>query len=325
MNTWLLFLLFGGAAILLVTSVQAMLGGGDDAIKRRLEALKRAGGGDVETPDWAKAIAEEEAKQRVDLRGALTRVAGIGVVEKIERQLAGADIKMRVSEWVLVRLVLVVGPLAIGVGLLKQPFLGVGLAAAGYLVPGMLVGARRKARVEKFNNQLAEFLTLLVNALRAGQTFLQAIDRATQDSPEPIRSEFKLLLNETGLGLPVEAAFQNLIHRVPSQDLEITGTAFIIQKNIGGNLAEVMEKVAYTIRERVKIQGQIKVMTAQGILSGILVGGLPIALVCVLYFLNPSYISLLFTTPKGQMLLAGGLALEVIGALVIKKIVTIEV
>lgn len=326
-TTWLIaVLLFGGVAMFLLT-IHAAFTGGDDSVKRRLLLLhkERAATSKEDLPDWAKAIEAEEAKQRVDLRAALSKVAGISYVETLEKALVQAEIPMRVSEFVLMRALLVVAPLLIFTIVLKNPLIGGLIAAFGLLAPPLFVKSRSKSRVQKFNGQLADFLTLIVNALRAGQTFLQAADHAAKESPEPIASEFKLVLQEANFGLPIEAAFQNLVQRVPSQDLDIAATAFLIQKNIGGNLAEVMEKVAYTIRERVKLQGQVRVLTAQGVLSGFVVGLLPIVLGFGIYALNPSYISILFSTDNGHKLLGAGIVLLTLGVLTIRNIVTIDV
>lgn len=319
-------LLFSGAAIFLLT-MHAIFTGGDDSVKKRLMQLQkeRAAAQKDVPPEWENLIKEEESKQRVDLSKMVAKVTGASYVERLDRVLAQADIPMRCSEYILMRFLLIVGPLLIFWFLFKNPMLGVFLSIAGMALPPTILKARSQTRINKFNNQLAEFLILLVNALRAGQTFLQAADHAAKESPEPIASEFKLLIQETNLGLPVEAAFQNLVQRVPSPDLEITATAFVIQKNIGGNLAEVMEKVAATIRERVKLQGQIRVLTAQGALSGWIVGLLPIALGLLLYQMNPDYIGLLFSTELGKLLLGIGATMQLIGVLLIKKIITIDV
>lgn len=327
LDLWLIgLLLFAGAAILLLT-VHAAITGGDDSVKKRLIQLQkeRAAAQKDASPEWEQLVREEESKQRIDISKVISKVTGASYVERLDRALAQADIPMRCSEYMLMRLLLVVTPVLIFWFVFKNPMVGVFLSIVGLVVPPAILKGRSQSRINKFNNQLAEFLILLVNALRAGQTFLQAVNHATKESPEPIASEFKLLLQETNLGLPVEAAFQNLVQRVPSADLEITATAFVIQKNIGGNLAEVMEKVAVTIRERVKLQGQIRVLTAQGALSGWIVGLLPIALGAVLYGMNPDYIGLLFSTEKGRILLGVGATMQLLGVLMIRKIIAIDV
>jgi tight adherence protein B len=191
-------------------------------------------------------------------------------------------------------------------------------------------------RIDKFVTQLAEFLVLITNSLRSGQTFLQGVDIASKDSPNPIGMEFRLLLKETNLGVPVETAFSNMLLRVPSEDLKIVMSAFSIQRNVGGNLADIMDQVAAMIRQRIAIQGQIKVLTTQGKLSGAIVGLLPIGLGTVIAFINYDYMSKLWTPRQGDnlplqdrylgpILLCGGIFLELLGCFVIYKICDIEV
>ena len=190
-------------------------------------------------------------------------------------------------------------------------------------------------RIDKFVLQLAEFLVLITNSLRSGQTFLQGVEIASKESPNPIGMEFRLLLKETNLGVPVETAFGNMLLRVPSEDLKIVMSAFSIQRNVGGNLADIMDQVAAMIRQRIQIQGQIKVLTTQGKLSGMIVGLLPFALGAIISVINYDYMKKLWTpwweNPNpverflGPLLLGGGVLMELLGCLVIYKICDIEV
>ncbi len=195
---------------------------------------------------------------------------------------------------------------------------------------------KRAWRIDKFVTQLAEFLVLITNSLRSGQTFLQGVDIASKDSPNPIGMEFRLLLKETNLGIPVETAFQNMLVRVPSEDLKIVMSAFSIQRNVGGNLADIMDQVAAMIRQRIAIQGQIKVLTTQGKLSGAIVGLLPLGLAVVISFINYDYMSKLWTPMPGDnlplaqrflgpILMGLGIFMELLGCFVIYKICDIEV
>ena len=216
------------------------------------------------------------------------------------------------------------------------------MGVAGFLavlhIPVLKI--KRSMRVDKFVLQLAEFLVLITNSLRSGQTFLQGVDIASKDSPNPIVMEFRMLLKETNLGVPVETAFNNMLLRVPSEDLKIVMSAFSIQRNVGGNLADIMDQVAAMIRQRIAIQGQIKVLTTQGKLSGAIVGMLPFGLGTVIAFINYDYMSKLWTprhdTPGapplaltdrylGPILLAIGVFMQLLGCFVIYKICDIEV
>ena len=193
----------------------------------------------------------------------------------------------------------------------------------------------RARRINKFVLQLAEFLVLITNSLKSGQTFLQGVDIASKESPNPIGMEFRLLLKETNLGVPVETAFDNMLLRIPSEDLKIVMSAFSIQRNVGGNLADIMDQVAAMIRQRIQIQGQIRVLTTQGKLSGLIVGLLPFVLGAILSGISYDYMKNLWTpwwennNPLmrylGPLLLCGGILLELLGSLVIYKICDIEV
>ncbi len=195
LNLWIIgLLLFAGAAIFLFT-IQASFTGGDDSVKKRLIQLQkeRAATQKEVAPEWEKLIKEEEAKQRIDISRVIAKVTGASYVERLDRSLAEADIPMRCSEYLLMRLLLIVAPLLLFGFVFRNIMIGAFLAVVALLVPPLIVKSRSRARIDKFNNQLAEFLVLLVNALRAGQTFLQAVNHAIKESPEPIASEFKAI------------------------------------------------------------------------------------------------------------------------------------
>lgn len=270
------------------------------------------------------------AKASFDYRKFFAMITGQAYVEKLDRDLAQSDIPMKVGEFLMFRVLLVL----IGFGAAHLLFnnWAITLATAGCMalihIPIMKI--KRSMRINKFVLQLAEFLVLITNSLRAGQTFLQGVEIASKESPNPIGSEFRQLLKETNLGIPVEQAFDNMLLRIPSEDLKIVMSAFSIQRQVGGNLADIMDQVAAMIRQRIQIQGQIKVLTTQGKLSGAIVGLLPFGLATVLTLLNHSYMARLWTVDEdlgwaGPCMLAGGIFMELLGCFVIYKICDIEV
>jgi tight adherence protein B len=217
-----------------------------------------------------------------------------------------------------------------------NPYLAAAIGGVALLLHIPILKIKRSMRIDKFVTQLAEFLILITNSLRSGQTFLQGVDIASKDSPNPIGMEFRLLLKETNLGVPVETAFSNMLLRVPSEDLKIVMSAFSIQRNVGGNLADIMDQVAAMIRQRITIQGQIKVLTTQGKLSGAIVGLLPFGLGAAIFMINPTYMAKLWTPREGDnlqffdrylgpLLLGLGIFMELLGCFVIYKICDIEV
>jgi len=275
--------------------------------------------------DWVRQEAMKETSDSKDLRELIAKFAGINLVEKTEQLLLQADLKMRVSEFMILRFFLLVGPAAVVFLLTKNIAYAGAVAAIGFFAPGMYLKKMTKGRMVRFNSQLADFLVLVVNALRAGQTFMQGLSHASKDSVDPIRTEFHTLLKESNFGMPVEDAMKNVLKRVPSADMEIVCIAFMIQKSVGGNLAEVLDKVAGTIRERVRLQGQISVLTTQGVFSGTVVGLMPFFVGGMIFLINREYIMVLFTTFAGKCCLAAAFTMWAIGFIAIKKIVTIEI
>jgi tight adherence protein B len=201
------------------------------------------------------------------------------------------------------------------------------------LLIGVLLGAapvvyvlhKRRQRFDKFEQGLPDTLDLMVSALRAGHSFISALDLAGHESPDPIGSEFRICFDEQNYGLELKTAMNNLAARVPLQDLKIVITAILIQKESGGNLAEVFDKAAYVIRERFRLKRQVRVHTAQGRLTGWILSFLPIVLGIALYIINPASMSLLWTRDIGIKLLYLSGSMTIIGALIIRRIVRMDV
>lgn len=192
-------------------------------------------------------------------------------------------------------------------------------------VPFIYVLQKRKRRFDKFEEELPEALDLMVSALRAGNSLVSALRLVAYESPSPIGPEFRICFDEQNYGLELRGAMENLIARVPIQDLRIAVTAILIQKESGGNLAEVLDKTSYVIRERFRLRRQIRVHTAQGRLTGWILSFLPVVLGIGLYFINPDTISLLWTRAIGIKLLYAAGTMTLVGALIIRKIVNMEV
>jgi tight adherence protein B len=201
------------------------------------------------------------------------------------------------------------------------------------LLLGLLLGAApfvyvlymRGKRFDKFEEGLPEVLDLMVSALRAGHSLVSALDLAATEAPDPIGSEFRICFDEQNYGLELKTAMNNLATRVPLQDLKIVITAILIQKESGGNLAEVFDKAAYVIRERFRLKRQVRVHTAQGRITGWILSFLPIVLGVALYLINPESMSLLWTRAIGIKLLYTSGVMTIIGGLIIRKIVNMDV
>ena len=198
---------------------------------------------------------------------------------------------------------------------------------------GLLTGAapifyvlqKRRQRFNKFEQELPEALDLMVSALRAGHSLVSALGLVAHESPDPIGAEFRICFEEQNYGLELRTAMNNMLLRVPLQDLRIVVTAILIQKESGGNLAEVLDKTAYVIRERYRLKRQVRVHTAQGRLTGWILSFLPLVLGMALYLISPDTISILWKRPIGVKLLYTAASLTIAGALIIRKIVNMEV
>jgi tight adherence protein B len=199
----------------------------------------------------------------------------------------------------------------------------IGLLLGG--APIFYVLAKRKQRFNRFEQGLPEAIDLIVSALRAGHSLVSALGLVAEESPDPIGPEFKICFDEQNYGLDLRTAMDNLVVRVPLQDLRIIVTAILIQRSSGGNLAEVLDKAAYLVRERFRLRREVRTHTAQGRLTGWILSFLPVVLGIALYLVNPDTMSLLWHRDLGIKLLYAAAAMTIIGALVIRKIVNMEV
>lgn len=257
-------------------------------------------------------------------------LAGQAFAESIKKELARADLKLTVGEYLSLHVI--VGAALFGLGWYLGGFsilFGILTGLGGLFIPRMYVGSQQKARLVKFDNQLGDMLNLTVNGLRAGYSVMQALESVGKELPAPMSVEFKRVVQEMQLGLPMEAALANLGRRIPSKDLDFVITAINVQREVGGNLAEILDTISFTIRERVRIKGEIATLTAQGMMTGYVVSLLPIGLGLFLYLVNRSYMSQ-FWSPRSNaicgipMLIVAGLMIS-IGFAAIMKIVDIEV
>jgi tight adherence protein B len=208
-------------------------------------------------------------------------------------------------------------------GLHPSIVLPMGLMLAALPLGWLLL--RRRRRLRQFAKQLPEALELVSRALRAGHSLASGFSLISEEMRDPIAKEFHRVFEEQNLGIPLETALDNLTERIPNLDLRFFATAVILQRQTGGDLAEILDKIGYLIRERFKIWGQVQALTGEGRLSGIVLLALPPVLFLAVYRLNPEYVTPLFTDPMGRKMLAGGIILQLIGAIVIKKIINIKV
>jgi tight adherence protein B len=279
-------------------------------------------------------LAEQTDKEEAEKRpGAIqqwldSRVSERNFAKNWRAQLARADIKLTVSEYAALHVISVFGFFALGYFVLFGQALVMGIFSAfvGFFAPRIYVSRATATRLIKFENQLPDTLGLWVNALRSGYSVLQSMEAIGRDAPDPTATEFKRVVQEVQLGIDMERALDHLLNRVESDDLDLVLTAVNINREVGGNLAEILDVIGHTVRERIKLKGEIRVLTSQGRITGYLISGLPIILALFLYAINPHYMSNLFENRAcGWPLLGTGLAMIGIGMAIIQKIVDIEV
>ncbi len=198
-----------------------------------------------------------------------------------------------------------------------------GLACAS--LPLLHVWYRRKKRFNSFLEQLPDALDLVSRAMSAGHAFSEALHMVSTEMPEPIATEFRKTYEEQNLGLSVKLALENLTQRMPLLDLRMCVTAVLIQRETGGNLAEILEKVSYTIRERFRILGDLKTLTTSSRMSAWLLCGLPIFVAVAVTVMNPEYMSVLWKDPRGHYLIAVALVMQITGMLIVRKILRIQI
>ena len=282
-------------------------------------------------PSWSELADTAEQRQRsAPLTDAVTRtvekaVANRGFAQQIALELARANLKLTVSEYLVINAMVAMVAVAAAILVSRSPLVGAIFGLVSLYLPRWYVLGRERKRLSDFNKQLSGTIGIMANSLRSGYSLLQAMELVARETPPPMGEEFGRVVREVGLGLAPENALENLVRRINSDDLDLMVTAIKVQHEVGGNLSRILDTIETTIRERVRIKGEIKVLTAQQSLAGYIISGLPLALTAILLLLNPSYIMKLFT-PGWYILMpiCGGLGI-ILGFVVIRKIVAIDV
>jgi tight adherence protein B len=317
--TWILMIGGGLAVLLLIVGVIESVNSERALVEKR---LGRYLGEDKASEDRGsdRSMVTDWVNQRVEKSSFGDRIA---------RELARADLKLKVAEYFALFFITVFfGALIFGFlgGWHPVSFL-IG-AVLGAFAPRFYVKRQQRQRLNRFNDQLGDMLNLMVNGLRAGYSTMQAMEAISRELPSPISDEFRRVVQEMQLGVPMEAALDNLLRRIPSDDLDFVVTAINVQREVGGNLSEILDSISFTIRERVRIKGEIRVMTAQVRASGTLLSIIPMALALILWFMNPEYLLSFFDGPS-PLCGWGAIGLIIImivsGYFIMMKIADIEV
>jgi tight adherence protein B len=320
MDPLLLSLLVGAAVVGMVLAVAFALSGRQDDIRagERLDLLvgRRA------AKDSSADMLLKQALNEVDKKNLLDKLTPevFNLTKVIEQ--ADANFKPSALFGVGVALAALGGTIGF---VLVNPYVAPVLAALFFAVPFGWLFFKRSRRLGKFAGQLPEGMELIARALRAGHSLAAGLHVVAEEMPQPIAKEFGRVYEEQNLGISLDDALKNLTDRLPNLDLKFFVTSVAIQRQTGGDLAEILDRIGYVIRERYKILGQVKALTAEGRLSGIVLIALPICLFLLMLWMKPDYISMLWTDPMGQKMSIGAIVMMVIGAYSIKKIIDIKV
>jgi tight adherence protein B len=324
------FLIAGIAALAIVAIAAGIaMSGGGGGMSARLE--RYAAGREPAEADKG----EQESAVVASISKA---IEGQDINSRLATDLARADLKMKPAEFLLawgmspVFFVFIAFVLSFILPGLRNPVAFVAVAALGLWFPRYYLRRRQKARLKQFAEQLPDTITLMANSLRAGSSFLQGMELVTREARPPISEEFERVVREMQLGVALHPALNNLVRRVASEDLELMVTAIQIQSQVGGNLATVLDAIAHTIRERVRIQGEIQTLTAMQRYSGYVITLLPVGLGAILFIISPTYIGRMLESPPellglpaGVVFLIVGLISMAIGYIFIRRIVDIKV
>lgn len=282
----------------------------------------------MEELDVVEEVNKDERKKSDLLKKVGEIITPTKMRENLQADLTRADIPLKAVEFVAITFILTLGFMSLGFFVFKNLIIGFLMGGFGLVLPQLWLKMKHGSKVKRFTHQLLDTLVMMSSGLKAGYSFPQAMDLVAKEAAPPTSTEFQQTLRQAQLGVPMEEALTNLNKRINSEDLDLVITVVLIQRQIGGNLAEILESISAVLRDRMKLKGQIATLTAQGRLSGYLIAAMPFGLGVVLYFMNPEYMMLLFTYRqgafKGWYLVVAGLMLQAVGFFLIMKITDID-
>jgi tight adherence protein B len=315
----------GLALILIFMGVERVMRTDDPAFENRLRRYATRRAGETEFVEERQGSAMTAAMTAQVGRA----IAGRSFAANLQADLARADLKLTAAEFLTMQGIItvifafvgyVIIGLVFGQNLLALPIFGL----IGFILPKMWIGRRQTGRLKAFNEQLGDTIQLMSNSLRSGMSLLQSMDMVAREGNPPISDEFSRVTREVGLGVGPQDALLHLVRRIKSEDLDLMVTAIMVQHEVGGNLSRILDGIAGTIRERVKLKGEIRTLTSQMRMSGYILAGLPVGVSGILLLASPKYMLPLFSWPYLLLPIAGAVSV-MIGFLVIKQIVNIEV
>jgi tight adherence protein B len=305
------------AILITATTFAAMIGiyrwlGWTRAVEARLQASLKP--------------VDAEISSRPRLADRMTkRLSRMSFGERLEHQLTAANSNMSVGEFVMIRLAVMLWAFVLGWLVSRQPVAGILLSVFGWILPGMWLSSKKNRRAKAFGNQLPDMLTMLTGSLRAGYGLLYAISVIEKEMPEPIATEFGRVLRETALGYTLSDALDHLVIRVQNDDLELIVTAVHIQSEVGGSLADVLDTISKTIRERIQLKGQIRAITSQQAMTGTVLSLLPFIMGTLLFLISPDYMSGILQPGWPMLMPISAVIMVILGNVLMKQMTKIEI
>jgi len=271
-----------------------------------------------------RLVIESKKRKGINLTEKLSPLFKKKALKYLSNELSMAGIPLRADEFLIIWLLLTVIPAGMIFVVVKEVIVSLAVAICGAVLPMVFVKYGKSKRLGMLDKQLVDALIIIGNCLRSGLTFQQAMASIARDMPEPISKEFDKVLRETKFGVTFEKALTNMMDRLNNKDVMLLVSAVLIQRQVGGNLSEILDNIAGTIKERVGIKEEVKVLTSTGRASGTVIGVLPIAAFLILMLINPKYIETFFHTSIGTTMLIVGAVMEAIGFAVVSKIVNVK-
>ncbi len=304
-----------GALTVYLSIYIALTASGKDKVKYRISKFYKENNADDVQEQF---IREKIREQKINKRGLKL------ISKELSNYISSSGLKLTALEFIYFWIGLTIVPMLIIVVSGGNIVTAAAAGIIGFAIPPLLVNKARKSRAELFSKQLSEGLVIMRNSIKGGFTFLQSMESVSKDMQPPISTEFSKVLREIHYGVSQENALKNMVERTKSEDLELLVSAVVTSSQVGSNLTEILDTISSTIRERIKIKQEINTLTAQGRISGIVIGALPIAIVLAIMVLSPDYFKGFFDSSIGKLLVAVSIVMETVGFIIIKKIINIE-
>lgn len=316
------------AVFILSVSVLSLILSWVNSPQRRMKKRLESAWGDKNI-EFATVETDKRQRVRTIAAGAedsvWNKVLGPDYMQKKQLELFKAGLPFKAEELITVKLLMALLGFVIGYLLLHQLMMGIILAVIGFLVPQMWVSFNKNRRIRTIDDQLLDAILLMAGALRSGHSFLQALELVSRETFPPLSEEFQRVLHENRIGLMLEDALNNLTSRTESKEIELMVAGVLVQREVGGNLAEVLDNIAMTIEKRVKMQAKVRALTAQGRMSAWVISLLPFVLAFFIFTINPEYGRLFLQDPLGRIMLISGIIMLIIGIVLVRRVVDIDV